>query len=131
MIKAMYLCNKQKCEGCNNSIWGECHDTTEPDFARDKYLVDLIDDINTAFEPRFKHTQEADYCLVEKDDFDIKDVLALKTVKRVDDVLDKIRAEIEHLTITEGGEDYTRKMAELYSLKIKILQIIDRYMKGE
>lgn len=96
MIKAMYLCNKQKCgEGCNNPIWGECHDTTDPDYARDKFLVDLIDDINTAFEPRFKHTQEADYCLVEKDDFDIKDVLALKTVKRVDDVLGKIRAEIE------------------------------------
>ena len=41
--------------------------------------------------------------------------------------LDDLRAEIEHLTITEGGEDYTRKMAELYSLKIKILQIIDKY----
>jgi len=46
-------------------------------------------------------------------------------------VLDKIRDEIEHLTITEGGEDYTRKMAELYSLKIKVLQIIDKYRKGE
>ena len=43
------------------------------------------------------------------------------------DVLDKIRAEIEHLTITEGGEDYVRTMAELYSLKIKVLQIIDKY----
>ncbi|MBO5971318.1 MAG: hypothetical protein J6S14_22825 [Clostridia bacterium] len=43
------------------------------------------------------------------------------------ELLDKIRAEIEHLTITEGGEDYTRKMAELYSLKIKVLQIIDKY----
>jgi len=46
------------------------------------------------------------------------------------DVLNKIRAEIEQLTITEGGEDYTRKMAELYSLKIKVLQIIDKY-RGE
>ena len=45
-------------------------------------------------------------------------------------VIDKIRAEIEQLTITEGGEDYTRKMAELYSLKIKVLQIIDKY-RGE
>ena len=27
------------------------------------------------------------------------------------DVLDKIRAKIEHMTITEGGEDYVRKMA--------------------
>lgn len=41
--------------------------------------------------------------------------------------LNNIRAEIEHLTITEGGEDYIRKMAELYSLKIKVLQIIDEY----
>lgn len=47
------------------------------------------------------------------------------------DTLDKIRAEIEHLTITEGGEDYTRKMAELYSLKIKVLQIIDKYNAEE
>ena len=45
-------------------------------------------------------------------------------------IFDKIRAEIEQLTITEGGEDYTRKMAELYSLKIKVLQIIDKY-RGE
>ena len=45
-------------------------------------------------------------------------------------IIDKIRAEIEQLTITEGGEDYTRKMAELYSLKIKVLQIIDKY-RGE
>ena len=42
-------------------------------------------------------------------------------------VLDKIKAEIEHLTITEGGEDYIRKMAELCSLKFKVLQIIDKY----
>ena len=41
--------------------------------------------------------------------------------------LDKIRAEIEHLTITEGGEDYTRKMAELFALKIKVLNIFDKY----
>ena len=45
-------------------------------------------------------------------------------------ILDKIKTEIERLTITEGGEDYTRKMAELYSLKIKVLQIIDKY-RGE
>lgn len=45
--------------------------------------------------------------------------------------LDQLRAEIEHLTITEGGEDYTRKMAELYSLKIKVLQTIDKYRESE
>jgi hypothetical protein len=43
------------------------------------------------------------------------------------DVLDKIRAEIEQLTITEGGDDYVRKMAELFSLKMKVLHIIDKY----
>ena len=43
------------------------------------------------------------------------------------DVLDKIRAEIECLTITKGGEDYIRKMAELFALKVKVLQIIDKY----
>ena len=41
--------------------------------------------------------------------------------------LDKIRAEIEQLTIVEGGDDYVRKMAELFSLKMKVLQIIDKY----
>lgn len=50
-----------------------------------------------------------------------------KTEGQKTDVLDKIRAEIECLTITEGGDDYTRKMAELYSLKIKVLQIINKY----
>lgn len=45
------------------------------------------------------------------------------------DVLDKIRVDIERLTITEGGEDYIRKTAELYSLKIKVLQIIDKYRR--
>lgn len=40
--------------------------------------------------------------------------------------LDMIRAEIEQLTITEGSENYIREMAELYSLKIKVLQIIDK-----
>ena len=44
------------------------------------------------------------------------------------DALDKLRNEIECLTITEGGNDYTRKMAELYSLKNKALQIIDKYI---
>ena len=43
------------------------------------------------------------------------------------DVLDKIRAEIEQLTITKGGDDYVRQMAELFSLKWKVLQIIDKY----
>lgn len=42
-------------------------------------------------------------------------------------MIEKIRAEIEYLTITEGGEDYIRKMAELCSLKFKVLQIIDKY----
>lgn len=42
-------------------------------------------------------------------------------------ILDKIRAEIEQLTIAEGGDDYVRKMAELFSLKIKVLQILDKY----
>ena len=41
---------------------------------------------------------------------------------------DKVRAEIECLTITRGGEDYTRKMAELFALKIKVLQIIDKHL---
>jgi len=57
----------------------------------------------------------------------------LKDYKRLleqANILDKIKTEIERLTITEGGEDYTRKMAELYSLKIKVLQIIDKY-RGE
>ena len=43
------------------------------------------------------------------------------------DMLDKIRAEIEQLTITKGGDDYVRQMAELFSLKRKVLQIIDKY----
>lgn len=42
-------------------------------------------------------------------------------------ILDKIKAEIERLTITEGGDDYIRKMAELFELKAKVLQIIDKY----
>ena len=42
-------------------------------------------------------------------------------------ILDKLRAEIEQLTIVEGGDDYVRKMAELFSLKMKVLQIIDKY----
>ena len=57
----------------------------------------------------------------------ISDTLPSVTPKPKTDVLDKIKAEIEHLTITKGGEDYIRKMAELYSLKIKVLQIIDKY----
>ena len=50
-----------------------------------------------------------------------------KTQKEIKALLKQIRDEIEHLTITEDGEDYVRKMAELYSLKIKVLQIIDKY----
>ena len=42
-------------------------------------------------------------------------------------ILDKVRAEIEQLTITKGGDDYVRQMAELFSLKRKVLQIIDKY----
>ena len=51
------------------------------------------------------------------------EVLALEQ----EPILDKIKAEIEHMTITEGGDDYVRKMAELFSLKMKVLQIIDKY----
>ena len=47
------------------------------------------------------------------------------------DILDVIRAEIECLTITKGGEDYIRKMAELFALKFKVLQIIDKYRESE
>lgn len=63
---------------------------------------------------------------MRKDEFPIVDKYAKDSIN---DVLDKIRAEIEQLTITKGGEDYIRKMAELYSLKIKVLQIIDKYRK--
>lgn len=52
--------------------------------------------------------------------------MAIKALKQ-EPILNKIRAEIEQLTITEGGDDYVRKMAELFSLKMKVLQIIDRY----
>lgn len=52
-----------------------------------------------------------------------------KKYDRIVEAIDNIRAEIEHLTITEGGEDYIRKMAELCSLKFKVLQIIDKYRR--
>jgi hypothetical protein len=52
--------------------------------------------------------------------------MAIKALEQ-ESVLDKIRGEIEQLTIAEGGDDYVRKMAELLSLKIKVLQIIDKY----
>ena len=52
--------------------------------------------------------------------------LAIKALER-EPILDKIKAEIEQLTITEGGDDYVRKMAELFSLKMKVLHIIDKY----
>jgi len=45
-------------------------------------------------------------------------------------VIEDIKAEIENLTITKGGEDYVRKMAELYSLKRKVLMIIDKHIGG-
>lgn len=53
-------------------------------------------------------------------------IMAIEALEQ-EPVLDKIRAEIEQLTITEGGDDYVRKMAELFSLKMKVLQIIDKY----
>jgi hypothetical protein len=52
--------------------------------------------------------------------------MAIKALEQ-EPVIDKIRAEIEQLTITEGGDDYVRKMAELFSLKMKVLHIIDKY----
>ena len=52
--------------------------------------------------------------------------MAIKALEQ-EPVIDKIRAEIEQLTITEGGGDYVRKMAELFSLKMKVLHIIDKY----
>ena len=53
-------------------------------------------------------------------------LMAIKALRQ-EPVIDKIRAEIEQLTITEGGDDYVRKMAELFSLKMKVLHIIDKY----
>ena len=52
--------------------------------------------------------------------------MAIKALRQ-EPVIDKIRAEIEQLTITEGSDDYVRKMAELFSLKMKVLHIIDKY----
>ena len=60
-------------------------------------------------------------------EFDIGYTKGYTEALEQNDVLDKIRAEIEQLTITEGGDDYVRKMAELFSLKMKVLQIIDKY----
>ena len=57
-------------------------------------------------------------------------MIAAQDENEVGDVLDKIRAEIEQLTIADGGDDYVRKMAELFSLKMKVLQIIDKYREG-
>ena len=51
----------------------------------------------------------------------------VRKYKEQESILDKIRAEIEQLTITKGGDDYVRQMAELFSLKRKVLQIIDKY----
>ena len=51
-----------------------------------------------------------------------------KIVLSLIEAWDKVKAEIECLTITTGGEDYIRKMAELFALKIKVLQIIDKHL---
>ena len=67
-----------------------------------KYIVDIHGEI------------EGDYEIVRK-------------YKEQESILDKVRAEIEQLTITKGGDDYVRQMAELFSLKRKVLQIIDKY----
>lgn len=63
----------------------------------------------------------------DKDHDDLDFLTGREKIVVVNQVLDKIRAEIEHLTIAEGGDDYVRKMAELFSLKMKVLQIIDKY----
>lgn len=57
----------------------------------------------------------------------IEALCSLPSVQPEADKIEKIITEIEQLTITKGGEDYIRKMSELYSLKIKILQIINKY----
>ena len=44
-------------------------------------------------------------------------------------VLEDIKAEIINLTITPDGEEYVRKMAELYSLKRMVIAIIDKHIK--
>ena len=70
----------------------------------------------------FKALEQEPKPMVE---IDLYSVIKQKYIER--EVLDKIRAEIEQLTIVEGGDDYVRKMAELFSLKMKVLQIIDKY----
>ena len=45
--------------------------------------------------------------------------------------IEDIKQEIANLTITQGGEDYVRKMAELYSLKRMVLEIIDKHISGK
>jgi hypothetical protein len=79
--------------------------------------IDLLDNLIGMMEDN----QGNDYDFALK-----KGIEALKQ----ENVIDKIRAEIEHMTITEGGDDYVRKMAELFSFKMKVLQIIDK-CKGE
>ena len=74
----------------------------------------------------YTHENECEECAVEHRQLE-EWLKELKQLREQQSVLDKIRAEIEQLTITEGGYNYTRKMAELYSLKIKVLQIIDKY----
>ena len=67
--------------------------------------------------------------MTNEENFELDFIQPHKTVEKLIsvNVLDKIRTEIEQLTITEGGDDYVRKMAELFSLKMKVLQIIDKY----
>ena len=73
--------------------------------------------------------EEAKEFIAQSVKSDVDMALVANAIKALEQepILDKIKTEIEHLTITEGGEDYTRKMAELYSLKIKVLQIINKY----
>ena len=72
--------------------------------------------------------EEAKEFIAQSVKSDVDMTLVADAIKALEQepILDKIKTEIEHLTITEGGEDYTRKMAELYSLKIKVLQIIEK-----
>lgn len=80
-------------------------------------VLDMVEDMTDQFGNKHRVVTEG-----------MINLLPPVTPKSKTDVLDKIRAEIEHLTITEGGEDYVRKMVELCSLKFKVLQIIDKYM---
>ena len=55
----------------------------------------------------------------------------LKDYKRLMSAIDDIKAEIMNMSITSTNpEDYTRTMAELCSLKLRVLQIIDKHIGG-